>query len=56
MSTYSSRIRTNGAHVIRSAESRPRAVKPTGALNGRAAAVTLGDRKLAAAVRQRHRS
>ncbi|MEA2191507.1 MAG: hypothetical protein QOI73_1628 [Solirubrobacteraceae bacterium] len=50
-----SRIRTNGAYVIRSAESRPRSIKATGSLNGNAPAVTPGDRKLAEAVRERHR-
>ena len=50
-----SRIRTSGAYVIRSAESRPRAVKACGSLNGSAPAVTPGDRRLAEAVRERHR-
>ena len=49
------RIRTNGAYVIRSAESRPRDVKAAGSLNGTAPAVTLGDKKLVEAVLQRHR-
>lgn len=48
-------IRTNGAYVIRAAESRPRAIKAAGSMNGNAPAVTPGDRKLAEAVRERHR-
>jgi len=42
--------------LVRSAESRPRAVKATGPLNGRAAIVTPEDKKLAEAVLRRHRS
>jgi hypothetical protein len=49
------RIRTNGAYVIRSAESRPRTVKASGSLNGGAPIVTAGDKKLAEAVLQHHR-
>jgi len=49
------RIRTNGAYVIRSAESRPRPVKAAGSLNGNAPAVTPGDKKLVEAVLERHR-
>ncbi len=48
------RIRTNGAYVIRSAESRPRPVKAADSLNGHAPAVTPSDKKLVEAVlRQR---
>ena len=36
MSKHATRIRTNGAYVIKSAESRPRAIKASGSLNGRA--------------------
>ncbi len=50
-----SRIRTNGAYVIRAAESRPRAIKASGSPNGNTPAVTPGDRRLAEAVRERHR-
>jgi len=50
------RIRTNGAYIIRSAESRPRAIKAAGSLNGNAPVVTAGDKKLVEAVlEQRHR-
>jgi len=54
VSKPSSRIRTNGAYVIKSAESRPYSVKTSGASSGHSAIVTAGDKKLAAAVRQRH--
>ncbi len=50
------RIRTNGAYVIRSAESRPRSIKASGALNGHAPAVTADVKRLVEAVlEQRHR-
>ena len=52
MSKPPSRIRTNGAYVIKSAESRPRVIKASGSLNGRAPVVTPEDRKLAEAVWQ----
>jgi len=48
------RIRTNGAYVIRSAESRPRTVKAA-VSHGNAPAVTPGDKKLVEAVLERHR-
>ena len=56
MSKPTSRIHTNGAYVIKSAESLPRPVTATASLNGRAPAVTLADRQLARAVLRRHRS
>jgi hypothetical protein len=49
------RIRTNGAYVIRSAESRPRPVTSAGSLNGHAPAVTADVKQLVAAVLKRHR-
>ncbi|HEY1538157.1 MAG TPA: hypothetical protein VGF63_02085 [Solirubrobacteraceae bacterium] len=55
MSRASTRIRTNGAYVIKSAESVPRPIEARGSLNGRAAVVTLADRQLAQAVWLRHR-
>jgi len=55
MSKSSNRIRTKGAYVIKSAESRPRAIKSSGSLNGRAPVVTPEIKKLVAAVWQ-HRS
>ena len=56
MSKPTTRIRSNGAYVIRSAESRPREIKAAGSLNGRAPVVTLEDKALARAVLQRHRA
>ena len=56
MSKPATRIRINGAYVIKSAESRPREIKPSGSLNGRAPVVTLEDKALARAVLQRHRA
>jgi hypothetical protein len=54
MSKSSNHIRTNGAYVIKSAESRPRAIKASGSLNGRAPVVTPEIKQLVAAV-FRHR-
>lgn len=56
MSKPASRIRRNGAIVIKSAESLPRPVEPTGAANGRHSEVTQADRRLAEAVLRRHRA
>jgi hypothetical protein len=56
MSKLTPRIRINGAYVIKSAESRPREIKASGSLNGRAPVVTLEDKALARAVLQRHRA
>lgn len=53
MSKSSSRTRANGAYVIRSAESRPRAVKAANARNGSGFAVRSQDKKLVEAVRRR---
>ena len=50
------RIRTNGAYVIRSAESRPVAVKAAASMNGNSPPVTPGDKKLVEAVLGRHRT
>ena len=56
MSKPATRIRTNGAYVIRSAESRPRSIKASGALNGHAPPVTADVKRLVEAVlEQRHR-
>jgi hypothetical protein len=49
------RVRTNGASVVRSAEIRPRAVEAAGLLDGDAPTVTAGDGKLVEAVLERHR-
>ena len=54
--TSATRIRTNGAYVIRSAESRPRSVKAAGSLNGHAPAVTSDVKRLGEAVLSRHRT
>lgn len=56
MKNPSSRTRTNGAYVIKSAESRPLAIKATTARHGRSSAATSQDKKLIAAVRQRHKA
>lgn len=56
MSKSSSRARTNGAYVIRSAESRPRAVKSTGGHNGGSRTVTRVDKTVAKAVRHHRRA
>ncbi len=53
MSKSSSRARTNGAYVIKSAESRPRSLNPKSARNARPSDVTSQDKKLIDAVRQR---
>lgn len=53
MSKSSSRTRANGAYVIKSAESRPRAVKAANARNGSGFAVRSQDKKLVEAVRRR---
>jgi len=53
MSQSSSRARTNGAYVIKSAESRPRSLNPKSARNARPSDVTSQDKKLIDAVRQR---
>lgn len=52
MSKPSSRARTNGAYVIKSAESRPHSVKVTSAHNGRISVATPKDKKLVEAIRQ----
>lgn len=49
------RIRTNGAYVIRSAESRPRAIKAAGALNGTPAVTADVKRLVEAVLEQRQR-
>lgn len=56
MSKASTRIRTNGAYIIKSAESVPRPIEARGPLNGRAAIVTLADKQLAEAVWLRPRT
>lgn len=56
MSKLTTRIRINGAYVIKSAESRPREIKPSGSPDGRAPVVTLEDKALVRAVLQRHRA
>ena len=56
MTKPSSRTRSNGAYVIRSAESRPRAVKANGAHNGRSPAISRVDKTIAKAVRQHRRA
>ena len=56
MSKPATRTRRNGAIVIRSAESLPRPVEPTGASNGNRPAVTPADRSLAEAILRRHRA
>lgn len=56
MNRPSSRIRTNGAYVIKSAESRPRAVKATRVSTKHSRTVIPGDKKLAQAVRKRRDS
>ena len=57
MKNPSSRTRANGAYVIKSAESRPLAIKAaTTARHGRSSAATSQDKKLIAAVRQRHKA
>lgn len=53
MSKTSSRTRAKGAYVIKSAESRPRAIKAAPAPSGRGSAATSQDKKLVEAVRQR---
>jgi hypothetical protein len=55
MSKSPTRIRTNGAYVIKSAASRPREIKASGSLNGRAPVVTPEIKQLVAAVLQHHR-
>ncbi len=55
MKKPSSRTRTNGAYVIKSAESRPLTVKAAPARNGRGSAATSQDKKLVEAVRQQRR-
>lgn len=55
MSKPSSRARTNGAYVIKSAESRPLSVKVTTARDGRISVATPRDKKLVEAVRQRRK-
>ena len=55
MSKPAPRIR-NGAIVIRSAESQPRSIEPSGSANGRPPDVTLEDRKLAELVLRRRRA
>jgi hypothetical protein len=49
------RVRTNGASGVRSAESWPRAVEAAGLLGGDAPTVTAGDTTLAEAALERHR-
>lgn len=56
MSKPSSRARPNGAYVIKSAESRPRVIKLTGARNGTSPEVTDVDKMIAKAVRQHRRA
>ncbi len=56
MSKSSTRIRTNGAYVIKSAESRPREIKASRSLNGHAPVVTPEIKQLLAAVFQHRRS
>jgi hypothetical protein len=56
MSKLASRTRSNGTYLIRSAESRPRAVKPNGAPNGDSPKVTHLDKRIASAVRQHRRA
>jgi hypothetical protein len=56
MKKASNRIRTNGAYVIKSAESEPYQIVPRGPLNGHAPIVTAEDKKLAEAVWLRHRT
>ena len=56
MSKPVTRIRTNGAYVIKSAASRPREIKASTSLNGRAAVVTPEIRRLVQAVWQHARS
>ena len=56
MSKPAPRIRIKGAYVIKSAESRPREIKPSGSQNGRAPVVTVEDKALARAVLQHHRA
>jgi len=55
MSKSSSRIRTNGAYVIKSAESRPQPIKAPRSLNGRTPVVTPEIKKLVEAVWQHRR-
>jgi hypothetical protein len=55
MSKSLSRIRANGAYVIKSAESRPLVIEASGSRNGRAPVVTPEDRKLVEAVWQHRR-
>ena len=54
MSKPETRIRRNGAYIIKSAASRPREIKGSASLNGHAPAVTPEIKKLVAAV-LRHR-
>lgn len=54
MSKSSPRIRTNGAYVIKSAESRPQPIKASPSLNGRTPVVTPEIKQLVEAV-WRHR-
>jgi len=56
MSEPAFRIRTKGAYVIRSAESRPSAVKAATSARSASSAVSLGDKRLALAVRDKRRS
>ncbi len=56
MSKSDTRIRRNGAYIIKSAASRPVVIEPKGSLNGHAPAVTPEITSLVAAVLQHRRT